>query len=138
MSHDISTLTDEQVTAIAQSLGWKEAPAAKLRRTLGLNGKSEKVQAAIQQELEKAEIQTRADEIIAEVEKGPEEVHFGMDEEAAAKYIQETFGLVPRMAKRAIMRGVNRDEYFGRGYVVRCKDLNPGITDDFDISIMAA
>lgn len=155
----ISNLTDEQVISVAKSLGWKDAPADKLRGTLNLNAKTAKVQAAVQAEIEWKELSEAINQEVAEAEaakrfseENPELEYiedeeileqeekeagksFGMNEEAAAKYIEEEFGLTPRMAKRAIMRGINRDEYHGKGYVVKVVDTSE---DSFDISVFAA
>ena len=159
----ISRFSDEQVTRIAKSLNWKDAPADKLRGTLNLNAKTAKVQEAIQTEIDwisndlhDPELEDpntdMTEEEMEEAEKedpdtgeriiDPDEepaknaaVSFGMNEECAAKYIEEEFGLTPRMAKRAVMRGINRDEYHGKGYVVKVVDTSE---DSFDISVFAA
>lgn len=48
-----------------------------------------------------------------------EGVGFGMDEIGARKYIVDTFGITPRIARRAIQRAFDRDgEYVGKGYRV--------------------
>lgn len=135
---DISTLNDTQITEIAKELGWKATDPKKIRNLLSLNMKSAKVGSAIQAEYEKAEQVEECLDALAGVNM-PNPLNaghgapFGMDEQAAAKYIVETFGLVPRMAKRAIDRAIVRDEYHGRGYVVKVIDIQPGVIDDFNI-----
>jgi|SRR5271170_661158 len=136
MRISISDLSDIQVVAIAEQLKWKATNPAKIRGALSLNLKAMRVRAAIQEEQYKAEVARRSKEILEEVEKNPKgAVSFGTSEEAAAKHIVDTFGLVPRMAKRAINRGIARDEYHGRGYVVKVTDVSE---DTFDIQVYAA
>lgn len=46
-------------------------------------------------------------------------VAFGQDNKEAAKYLTATFGITPRIARRAIQRAFDRDgEYVGKGYRV--------------------
>ncbi len=132
----MNTLTDEMVVSAGAALGWKATDPAKIRNLLNLNMKSPKVGAAIQAEYEKVAAQAEK-EGHRLTEDDQDGVSFGMAEDAAAKYIVDTFGLVPRMAKRAIDRGINRDEYHGKGYIVKVIDLDFG-GNEFDIQVFAA
>lgn len=149
----IPDLTDEQVIAIAAALGWKATEAKRIRNLINLNRESSKVQLAIVAEINPP----REDEEILAAESVPAEdtgdhrptqsknepnpaASFGMAEVAAARYLQEEYGLVPRMAKRAINRGVygyrgQVGQYTGKGYQVTVVDLSE---TEFDIRITAA
>lgn len=139
MAH-FNSISDDQVESAAKALGWKTTDPAKARNLLELNHKSAKVQAAVQAEIEKAKQVEECLDALAGVDmpnslQQDHGVSFGMSEQAAAKYIQDRFGLVPRMAKRAVNRGIDRDEYHGKGYVVKVTDTSD---TEFDIQVFAA
>jgi hypothetical protein len=163
MQLNISDLSDQQLVAIAAELGWKATDPKRIRNTVSLNIKSAKVRNVIQAELEKAaQIESVLDALAGvnmpnplssdygepsytvirdfdESGRAKDVAHFGMDEKTAAEYIQAKFGLVKRMAKRAVMRGIIRDEYHGKGYCVKVTDLNPDDTENenFNIAVFA-
>lgn len=148
----IPDLTDEQVIAIAAALGWKATEAKRIRNLINLNRESSKVQLAIVAEInsppedeeilaaESAPAEDTGDHRPTQSKNEPNGKSFGMAEVAAARYLQEEYGLVPRMARRAINRGVygyrgQVGQYTGKGYRVTVADLSE---TEFDIRITAA